>query len=60
MEVNTSLEVNNTEHNKVTVRVWKRYCCIPQRESNNPKKTPKLSFYKIPKNPELKKSDYKF
>ena len=53
-EPNTSLEVNNTENDEVTEQVWKRFCCIPQCESNN-RKNPELSFHKIPKNPELKK-----
>ncbi len=54
VEPSTSLEVNNTENDEVTAWVWKRYCCIPQCESNN-RKNPELSFHKIPNNPELKK-----
>ncbi len=54
VEPSTSLEVNNTENDEVTARVCKRYCCIPQCESNN-RQNPELSFHKIPKNPELKK-----
>ncbi|XP_028394502.1 uncharacterized protein LOC114518698 [Dendronephthya gigantea] len=54
VEPHTSLEVNNTEKSEVTARLWKRYCCIPQCESNN-RRNPELSFHKIPKNPDLKK-----
>ena len=35
VEPSTSLEVNDTENHAVSARVWKRYCCIPQCESNN-------------------------
>jgi hypothetical protein len=48
VEPNTSLEVNNTENDEVTARMWKIYCCIPQCESNNRKK-PELSFHEIQK-----------
>ena len=54
VEPSTSLEGSNTKNNVVSGRMWKRYCCIPQCKSNN-RKNPELSFYKIPKNPELKK-----
>ena len=53
-EPSTSLVANSNETNVVTGQVWKRYCCIPQCKSNN-RKNPELSFYKIPKNPDLKK-----
>ena len=56
VEPSTSLEGSNIDNtgNVVSGRMWKRYCCIPQCKSNN-RKNPELSFYKIPKNPELKK-----
>ncbi len=50
----TSHEVNNSETPMANTRIWKRYCCIPQCDNNN-RKNPKMSFHKIPKNPELKK-----
>ena len=55
-ETSTSHEANNAETTEVT-RIWKRYCCKPQCQSNT-RKNPELSFHKIPKNPEiLKKQD---
>ena len=50
----TSHEVNNSETPMANTRIWKRYCCIPQCDNNN-RKNPKMSFHKIPRNPELKK-----
>ena len=51
----TSHEINNSETVEITARrVCKRYCCIPQCDSNS-RKNPEISFHKIPKNPELRK-----
>ena len=46
-ETSTSHEANNAETTEVT-RIWKRYCCIAQCQSNT-RKNPELSFHKIPK-----------
>ena len=55
-ETSTSHEANNAETTEVT-RIWKRYCCIPQCQSNT-RKNPELSFHKIPKNPEILKKKW--
>ena len=44
-------ESNNNPNKAPSHRMWKRYCCVPKCDNNNPE----LSFHKIPKNPELKK-----
>ncbi|XP_028407590.1 THAP domain-containing protein 2-like [Dendronephthya gigantea] len=54
-EPSTSHETNNSETYEITgQRMCKRYCCIPQCESDS-RKNPEMSFHKIPKNPELRK-----
>ena len=52
-EPSTSHETNSSESVEIT-RICKQFCCIPQCENNN-RKTPEMSFHKIPKNPELRK-----
>ena len=53
-EPSTSHETNSSESVEIT-RICKQFFCILQCENNYNRKTPEMSFHKIPKNPELRK-----